>query len=360
VARPVTRPDPLSVISGIPAGWDEALADAPVTLRSRWINLAAGRIPGGFRTFAMPDGADLGVAIGGGVIAEPTGHPRFDPYQVLSGRSAHLDVVRDGPHPWRDLAAEQVFPCCLLMFPNYETAPVGTGRRDPAALRRYLGRLLDWCAGHGVRSIAALYLHHDPPELSAALADAGFAVVPMVERAELTVCWQDFDGYLAWLPRKRRAAVRGELRSLAARGVQIVERPMQPDEPGLIPLRGQLIAKYGGSPDAEREMAVHAALRAAFGPDDLTIFEARLGGKPLCFGLFVQDGPHWTGLMTGSDYTDPASAFAYFATFFYSPAAAAARRGIRQITYGLGSLEAKRLRGATLRPLYAACRTLDG
>jgi hypothetical protein len=153
--------------------------------------------------------------------------------------------------------------------------------------------------------------------------------------------------------------VRGELRALAARGVRIVERPLRDEELELARLRGNLIGKYGGPPDLDREARGLAALRAAFGDDDLRVFEAGRAGKTLCFGLFVRDGSHWTGLMTGSDYADPDSSLTYFATFFYQPAAAAPGHGIDRISYGIGSLEAKRLRGCTLRPLYAAYRVLS-
>lgn len=350
--------EPLTVVEGIPEGWERSLAGAPITASSPWIELAAARIPGGYRTFMLPDRGAVKIAFGGGIMTSATGHPRFDPYEVLSGRSAHHDIAQAGPHPWRDRAAEDVFPCCLLMLPNYETAPVGTARSDPRAHREFLRSLEAWCEAEGVRSIAALFLRPEPEEAHEALAEAGFQIVPMADRAELAVEWPDFDGYLAWLPKRRRASVRGELRALAERGVEIVERPLREEEPELVRLRGKLIEKYGGHPDAEREARGFAALHTAFGTENLSVFEAVLDGVTLGFALFVRDGTHWTGLMTGTDYADPQSALTYFATFFYRPAAAAPGHGIDRVSYGIGSLKAKRLRGCTPRTLYAACRIL--
>src|SRR5262249_23167544 len=160
-------------------------------------------------------------------------------------------------------------------------------------LRGYLDDLIGWCAENDVRSIAALYLHPDPPELADALLDAGFEILPMVDRAELAVTWTGFDGYLASLPEQRRAAVRGQLRALADRGVIIGERLLQDDEPELIRLRGNLVEKYGGSADAGREAGILDVMRGTFG-DDLTVFEARRDGRMLCFGLFIRDEWHWT------------------------------------------------------------------
>lgn len=350
--------EPLTVIDGIPDGWERALDGAPITASSAWIDLAAARIPGGYRTFMLADLEAVAVAFGGGVMANPTGHPRFDPYEVLSGRSAHLDIAQAGPHPWRGREATDLYPCCLLMLPNYETAPVGTQRADKQALHSYIRSLEAWCEKEGIRSIAALFLRPEPEQLREVLSETGFEVIPMTERAELTIDWLDFDGYLAWLPKRRRAAVRAELKALAERGIDIVERPLRDDEPELVRLRGKLIEKYGGQPDAEREAQGFAALHTAFGTENLLVFEAVRAGETLGFGLFVKDDTHWTGLMTGTDYADPQSDLTYFATFFYQPAAAAPRHGIRQISYGIGSLKAKRLRGCTLRTLYAACRIL--
>lgn len=348
----------LEVVEGIPAGWDGLTAGAPVTLSSRWIELAAARIPGGYRTFLTSHGDEVSVAFGGGVLSQPTGHPRFDPYEVLSGRAVSAGIAQAGPHPWQGLDPSEVFPCCLLMFPNYETAPAGAGRQDPAALRAFLRSLAEWCQSEGIRSIAALFLRPEPAAVHEALEQAGFGLVPMIDRAELAVTWADFDGYLAALPKKRRAVVRGELRALTARDVQIIERPLRADEPELARLRSNLIEKYGGPPDVERESRGLDTLRRCFSEDDLRVFEAVRDGKSLSFGLFVRDGSHWTGLMTGSDYSHPDSALTYFATFFYQPAAVAPEYGIDRISYGIGSLEAKRLRGCTLRTLYAAHRVL--
>ena len=379
-APPSTDPDPaFSVRPGVADDWDQTVGPVPATLRRRWITLAEARIPGGAHTFALTDvaltdvarsdvartgqepdrpGGQLSVAVVGGVMEAASGHVRFDPYQVLSGRSVHEGVVAQGPHPWKDLAPEDVFPCGLLMFPNYETTPVGPGRDDPKAVRRFVGGLVDWAREQGLASIAALFLRQDCPEFHQALRETGFDLVPMVDRCDLAVTWSDFDGYLAGLPRKRRFAVRRELREIAERDVVLSERTLNHDEPELLRLRAQLVTKYGGTPDLEREAGSLRHLREHFGDRNLVVVEARLGTDLLSFSIFIRDGAHWTVLMSGTDHERPDASFTYFATMFYRPAQLAPAEGITSIAYGLGTVQAKKLRGCDLNPLSAAALLL--
>lgn len=356
---PTERTGLLEMRSGIADDWDAGLGHAPATLRRRWITLAEGRIPGGAHTFSLGGDEGRSIALVGGVVDAPTGHVRFDPFRVLSGGSVDEGVVANGPHPWQDRVSDEVFPSCLLMFPNYETAPVGPGARDPEALREYVTALIGWCRRHGVRSISALFLRPDYPEFLDALRQARFDVVPMVDRCDLAVTWHDFDGYVAGLPRKRRFVVRRELRDIAARGVIISERTLRDDEPELVRLRHQIVTKYGGTPDPDREAGSLRHLREHFGAQNVLVVEARQDGDLLCFSILIRDGDHWTVLMSGTDYERPDSSFTYFATMFYRPAELAPRHGIRTLAYGLGTVQAKRLRGCTVSSLSAAALLLD-
>lgn len=349
----------LRVSPGIALDWDDTVGPVPPTLRRRWITLAQARIPTGIQTFALDGEHGLSVAVVGGVLDAPTGHVRFDPYRVLSGGSVDEQVVPDGPHPWRDLDAADIFPCCLLMFPNYETAPAGPDARDPAATRAFVDALLDWCRGQGVRSVGALFLRPDYPEFLDALSGAGFTTVPMVQRCDMAVTWTDFDGYLAGLPRKRRFVVRRELRDIAAHGIVVDERPLRADEPDLLRLRAALVTKYGGVPDERREAESLHHLREHFGADNVMVVQARKGDELISFSLVIRDGDQWTVPMSGNLYDRDDAAFTYFATMFYRPAELAPALGITSIAYGLGTIEAKRLRGCTVSTLLAAARLID-
>lgn len=347
-----------SVGEGLPADWDDQIRDAPATLRTRWVDLAHQRIAGGLRTFGLYD-ADGALSVGfcGGVPAEPGEHPRFDPYLVLSGVSATSDppLAPGGPHPWKDADPAALFPCCLVMFPNYETMPVGRAARDRGAADRFIEELTRWTRGNGVRSVVHLYLRSDYTEYLEALRSHGFILVPMVERCDMPVRWTEFEGYLATLSRNRRTSVRRERREIKERGIVITERGLTDDEPELLRLRCNLIAKYGGSPDPEREAFSLRYLHDHFGSDFLVI-EARKEDRLLGFSTFIADESEWTVLMTGTDYEDPDASFTYFETMFYRPAELAPSIGIRNIGYGIGTIDAKRSRGCVTNTLYAAVR----
>lgn len=347
------------VTPGVPLDWDEQIGVAAPTLRRNWITLAQARIPYGVLTFALNRAAGRSVAMVGGVMTEPTGHVRFDPYRILRGGSVADGVAVDGPHPWRDSQPEDIFPCCLLMFPNYETAPVGPGARDPHELADFAAGLVEWCRSQGIRSIAALFVRPDHPAFLTALTDTGFELVPMVQRCDLAVTWPDFDGYLASLPRKRRFAVRRELRDIASAGIVLSERPLAADEPELLRLRSQLVVKYGGTPEPQREVDTLNHFRDVFGRENVLVTEARKAGELLSFSLLIRDGDQWTVPISGSDYDRPETTFTYFATMFYRPVELAPRLGITSIAYGLGTLEAKRLRGCTVSGLFAAALRLS-
>ncbi|MEO3808172.1 GNAT family N-acetyltransferase [Sphaerisporangium sp. B11E5] len=344
------------VQEGLPDDWDRQVTPTPATLSARWIGLAAPRLPGGLRTFALYEQGTLSVAFTGGIQDQPTGHPRFDPHMIFTGASAGDDIAPAGPHPWKDADPAALFPCCLIMFPNYETAPAGRDARDPEAARRFITALDIWAEDNGIRTVAYLYLRSDHPEFAAALAETGHTLIPMVDRCDMRVTWTGFEGYLRTLSRNKRTAVRRELREIGRRGITVTERPFGDDEPELIALRCKLVAKYGGTPDPGREATSLRYLRDHFGAGDLIVVEARKAGRMLAFSLFIRDGDSLTVLMNGTDYDDPDASFIYFATMFYRPAEIAPALGVRAIGYGIGTIAAKQSRGCATDTLYAAVR----
>jgi len=350
-----------TAVNGLPDDWDRRAAPSAPTLRASWIRLVEGRLGAPLRTFALHDGGDrLGVALCGTVLSAPGVNRRMDPYMMLTGQSRDDGLLPDGPHPWLGIPIEDLFPCLLLMFPNYETAPAGYQARVPAALAEFIAALTDWAADSGVRSLAATYLRPDCGELLDVLRAEGWLVAIMTQRCDTDVVWRDFDGYLAGFPSKRRIVIRRELRALAELDVELGERRLAAvDERELLALRCQLVGKYGGRPDAAKEAGLLDRLRAEFDAKDLLVVEAHRERRLLGFTLFVRDGEHWPALMTGSDYTNPAARLSYFATCYYRPAALAPGLGIRTISYGMGSWQAKKLRGCRLRPVHVAARRID-
>jgi len=245
------------------------------------------------------------------------------------------------------------------MLPHYEMLPVGPAAAEDTACTRLVAEIVWWARHTGVRSIAAEYLTPEARALRRALRSAGFTIAELASRCDMDVVWTDFGGYLATLPARRRVVIRRELRALDERGIQIVARGLRPEEDELLALRCQLVEKYGGQPHPAKEQGMLDRLRSEFRAGEVTVFAASRGDRMLGFSLFVQEGVHWVPLLTGSDYGDQDARFTYFATLFYRPCAEAAGRGVTKISFGLGSWEAKRLRGCYLSPLQGAAALVD-
>jgi hypothetical protein len=353
-------PTALHVEEGVPADWDSVAGDGPAAGRARWVEFGRSWYPGPYHTFALrdSDGRCL-VGMGGTVLGSAGPVPRRDPYHILTGRAAYLGLCADPPPPWpSDVDPGAVHPCLVLMYPNYATFPVGTGLADPATLGRFVAELVEWAGKRAVRSIAVLFLTPPADPLLPALRQAGFEVMRMGERCDMHVTWPDFDGYLRGLPSKRRIEVNRELRALDERGLVRSARPLAADEPELLDLRCQLIAKYDGKADPRAEKSIFDKIRTYVTPDDITVFTVTKDDRVLSFSLYIQDGPEWTAMLTGSDYRDPDATYGYFSTIFYQPIAAAPKQGVRLLSYGYGSLDTKRRRGCHITPYHAAALRL--
>jgi hypothetical protein len=345
-----------TVTDGLPADWDSYAGSGPAAGRGRWIRFGQSWFPGPYQTFALRD--DLGgcrVAMGGTVLPRPAAVPRRDAFHILTGATAHLGLFADGGHPWpAELDPAAVHPCLTLFYPNYMAFPVGTGAAEPQALREFTAELVAWARAEGIASVALLYLTKDAEPLLAELAAAGFTTAPLGERCDMPVSWQDFDGYLRALPKKYRDEAKREINRMHDRGLVTGQRSLAADEPELLDLRCALIEKYDGSVRRADQAAIFDGIREHVAADDITVFTVSSGDRLLSFSLFIQDGPEWTVMLIGSDYTHPDAAYGYFSCMFYQPVALAPARGVELLAYGYGTLDAKRRRGCHLYPYYAA------
>lgn len=318
------------------------------------MRLGIARFGSAFRTFALCDGDDTLVALGGTVLDDPPANRRSDPFAILSGGCTDVGLIAEGPHPWAGLQTSDVLPGLMMMHPNWHTRPVGPLARDPKTLDRFVAALLDWAADKGLAALSFLYLTSAAQPLLRALASAGAAVVPLASSCVLDITWADFDGYLAAHSYKRRTAIRREQRHLAEQQVMVAEEDLAQAASELADLRCALVAKYGGTPRPEKERRMIAEIRERFAPEETLLVSARSQGRLVNFMLFVRESADWSAVLTGTDYVGGLSRFSYFSTGFYHPAARAPMAGIRRIHYGFGSWDAKVRRGCRKDPVWAA------
>ncbi|PJJ54091.1 acetyltransferase (GNAT) family protein [Mumia flava] len=169
------------------------------------------------------------------------------------------------------------------------------------------------------------------------------------EKAVLPIDWNDFAGYLAALPRKRRWQVRQERLAFAEGGTEVRDEPLAAVAVTLAPLLAQTQRRHGEAVDPAA--AEFYLTMLAMTPGAVT--RALVGyrkGEPVAFSAVVRCADTWTVRAVGRDYAAPDHA-EYFNLTYYEPIARAAASGARAIDFGVGSLAAKRFRGCRLQPL---------
>ena len=352
----------VAVYDGVPPQWAPLAGTGPLFASPGWLRAMDGRLGAPPRAFVVDDGGRAALAALGTVQEVPRPGEFFDLWHVLAGPAPGLPLTgaararrevlsRTAPPPSRWL------PALVMMLPGYECVPVG----DPA----FTGELVDgvrrWAAAQGIATVAWLYVRPDAA-LDRELAGRGYQGVPLSVTWDLPVGPDGLAGYLAGMPRKRRTEALREMARLGEGGVTV--GLLGPEQVGaafdrLVDLRCQLVRKYRAGAD----VAVEAG-RLRVLVDDVcggrpVVVTAASGPDVLSFALFAPWGPDWHCLAVGSDYTDPRSRYAYFATAYYGVLPAAAAAGVQRLGYGQGASVAKRARGCVGTPLRAYVHSTD-
>jgi hypothetical protein len=339
----------LQVSVGVPDWWDELAGPVPLLGTQPWLRVMSGRAGRQALTFSVPAGGGRPqVAMYGTLQAGPRPGEVFDLHTLVgtsadlmpltaAARAARAGLDPPGPSRWT--------PSLVLMFPGYECFPVGPGGTDPATMDTLVGGLVAWARAAGVQSIGFLYMRPAAAALAGAAERHGFSEVPLTYSFDLPIPGPDFADYLAVLPSKRRREVRRELRRIADAGIELTRPPVGEVFDDLVRLRCALVRKYRGDVDVDNERTKLRRSVDEVAGGEPHVFCATAGGTVLSAAMFAGTDRDWTGLVTGTDPTDPRSRLCYFATTYYEPVRAAAARGARLLRYGHGSWNAKLSRG---------------
>jgi predicted N-acyltransferase len=169
------------------------------------------------------------------------------------------------------------------------------------------------------------------------------------EKAVLRIGCDDFDGYVAALPRKRRWQVRQERRAFAESAIDVRDEPLKNVAAEVAPLLAQTQNRYGDVADpAETEF--YLAMLAMNPGAETRALVGYQAGRPVAFSVVLRYGDTWAVRAFGRDYAAPDHS-QYFNLTYYEPIARAAAAGATTIDFGVGSLPAKRFRGCRLEPL---------
>ena len=198
----------------------------------------------------------------------------------------------------------------------------------------------------GAKTRAFLYL--DDAELQAlhgGAARLGYSPIFLGADSFLEVPPSGFDGYLARFTSHRRRRIRHEAEAFAKVGARVaVEEGPAALRDDYARLRAALRSRYGQRGDVEWARAETARLRDTV-RDRVVVASARRDGKLLGFVTAFRDGRDLRTRSAGFDYALLRDEYCYFNVVYYEPIRWAAQRGLERIWYGLGSYEAKALRG---------------
>lgn len=317
----------------------------PLLASRRWHQAMAGRIEGEPVWFTLGAGPDFGIS--GYVVTERDAY-RYGNLGALLADPASPFAAADLAQRLSALDRASLYPHLLLTYPGYSTFPLGAG-----AERAGLAAVVEWAREQGLAALGLPYTE-STSALAGAAAELGFHPCPTSTDAYLPVPAGGFAEYAAGLSAKRRTTVRAERKAVHASGLR--DRHVTHVTRELVDrmafLRAKNRRKYGLPADLDAERERIARVVEVLGVEvDLIVVDDGTGGPAVCFTLFVRDHETWHGLYVGVDYDDPRSGGTYFEASFYAALDHAPARGVRQISYGMGSDEAKRLRGCVLVPL---------
>lgn len=171
------------------------------------------------------------------------------------------------------------------------------------------------------------------------------------EEAYLDLPAGTFADWVMALPRQRRVQVRRERRAFRASTLRLGAEPVT-DSAELAGLLYQVERRHGAPTSIAWEQGYLSSVAAAMG-DRGTALVARLAERAVAVTLLWDVGSHWRVRCWGCDYgvAEVRDAYAYFNLMFYEPVVRATTAGVSRIIVGTGSLESKRRRGASTRPL---------
>jgi uncharacterized protein len=193
-----------------------------------------------------------------------------------------------------------------------------------------------------------------------ALPDLGCRpVLHYVANAMLPRVGETFDDYLALIRARRRKDAAGrEIRRFQEAGLRTEQADPLDHLSRTAELVGQLQDRYGAQGNRGELEAMLAQQYDLLGPA-ARLFICRSGRKILGVAV-AYEWEGWLYLRQGGfDYTALPGAYEYFNLAFYEPLRYCYRHGLAGLRLGVGSDEAKMLRGALMEPLSALVLPLN-
>jgi uncharacterized protein len=269
----------------------------------------------------------------------------YDPQVMLTPERLRDPADRPAWFPFGLLGTRSSYRNELLVHPSR--------RGDERLLAELVAAGLETARDMGAVSTALMFLSVDAIRALLPVLPAGMAVMLTSADTRLTVDWPDFDGYLEWLPRRRRRSARAELRVFGNAGFDLSMARMSEcvEEGG--PLFAALIRRHGiAMTDEEGRTTLRSQADTLDG--HAVAWVCRREGRMVAFAVCYEMDGDLNARLAGFDYEATEGTAAYFTLAYYLPIRYAIERRLRSVTWGPAAYEAKLYRGAWLEPLWSA------
>lgn len=229
-----------------------------------------------------------------------------------------------------------------------DSLPAG---RTEAALRALVDAVRAEATAGGADRVWWLYLDDQSVRLLTPL----LATTPKVLGGDCQIDLPEggYERYLASTGRRRQKIRRDEERFVDA-GYVVQRLRLSQLLPVASRLIGQTQRRYGFDvDDAYLERLLRIQCEAT--RDQAIVYTCELDGEVLGCCLTYSAGRTIYARAVGFDYPRLQQAGEYFSLTYYQPIRDAYRRGLRTLHLGKSAYQAKALRGASIRPLWAVC-----
>ncbi|MGW3204223.1 GNAT family N-acetyltransferase [Streptomyces sp. NPDC001135] len=361
------------------AEWDALVPEGQVYLTHDWLRAVEESFGFELVLFLLRQDGRTVAGLQGLLLRDPDAFPYHDPVGALFGdyEREHLRqaLARDRTPAETDQAAALLdavvhaeaahartaaYPALVMTSPYGYACEVLTlpGCDRPAAVTRLLDAVEEYCAAEGIPARCFLWHGGSGDTLRGPLAAHGYLeFLSDLEYGLDVAAHTSFDDYVRGLDRKRRTVVRSEIRRFAESGL-CIERVKDPAP--------ETVARCAELSEGQHEKYGLPVERKAMERLFSTLLEAEaLGttlhvvrrddadepGSVVGFLLCLESGGVLHPKFLGFDAEAVGTACAYFNLTFYHLVEHALTGGARRIAYGMGSPDAKRLRGCGPGPV---------
>lgn len=193
-----------------------------------------------------------------------------------------------------------------------------------------------------------------PPDGAASpgLTDRQAAAAPLTQRAAIVGPFADFEQYLSAQSGSRRSMIRRELRAISRVGLQASVVGLEAAfAAGASELISEVKVRHG-LPEAPRLVRLRVQRWAGAGAGVVRAILVRSGERLVAVALTQQCDRHHEVYEVGLSEDFPDRMLAYALACFYEPVRLLVEQGGEVLDLGVGTTEAKELRGACLEPSY--------